>query len=286
LSLSYRRFILLYHTTNHCSNVSFAHEIIIVVCCSISLSLIDLWSTTANVNETERERLREKKKGKKGVLLLLYIIDAWLAVTVVFSLFSPSLVFCFCCSGIGRPPPDCSRPLFLSLLLFFFSLSIASSNNCSWKGRRETVAIYLFSLARGCLHLSFLFLHCCKCSSSARAKTIDRDRDGQRIEKETMAKQQNVSLIDIVGMSDVMGRPRYRSNIGRFLLRWILDMSTDTYIYRMARKTWRWRSIRHIVWTNKPVNLFSQLNELTQNIWHVKIIYLTEDVFFLQKKNE
>jgi hypothetical protein len=85
----------------------------------------------------------------------------------------------------------------------------------------------------------FLFLHCCKCSSSARAKTIDRDRDGQRNEKETMAKQQNVSLIDIVGMSDVMGRPRYRSNIGRFLLRWILDMSTDTYIYRMARKTWR-----------------------------------------------
>ena len=43
-----------------------------------------------------------------------------------------------------------------------------------------------------------------------------------------MAKQQNVSLIDIVGMSDVMGRPRYRSNIGRFLLRWILDMNTDT----------------------------------------------------------
>jgi hypothetical protein len=85
----------------------------------------------------------------------------------------------------------------------------------------------------------FLFLHCCKCSSSARAKTIDRDRDGQKNEKGTMAKQQNVSLIDIVGMSDVMGRPRYRSNIGRFLLRWILDMSTDRYIYRMARKTWR-----------------------------------------------
>ena len=96
-----------------------------------------------------------------------------------------------------------------------------------------------------------------------------------------MAKQQNVSLIDIVGMSDVMGRPRYRSNIGRFLLRWILDMSTDTYIYRMARKTWRWRSIRHIVWTNKPVNLFSQLNELTQNIWHVKIIYRIGSNVFL-----
>jgi hypothetical protein len=88
----------------------------------------------------------------------------------------------------------------------------------------------------------FPILHCCKCSSSsARVKTIDRDRDGQRNEKGTMGKQQNVSLIDIVGMSDVMGRPRYRSNIGRFLLRWILDMSTDTYmhIYRMARKTWR-----------------------------------------------
>jgi hypothetical protein len=52
-----------------------------------------------------------------------------------------------------------------------------------------------------------------------------------------MAKQQNVSLIDIVGMSDVMGRPRYRSNIGRFLLRWILDMSTDTYMY--IYREWR-----------------------------------------------
>ena len=70
-----------------------------------------------------------------------------------------------------------------------------------------------------------------------------------------MAKQQNVSLIDIVGMSDVMGRPRYRSNIGRFLLRWILDMSTDTYIHI------------HTEWREKPGDddqldtLFEQTNQ-------------------------
>ena len=76
---SYRRFISLYHTTNHCL-VSSAHEIIIVVCCcSISLSLIDLWSTTGNANNVEREREREREKKTKE-----------------------KKVFCCCCTSSAR----------------------------------------------------------------------------------------------------------------------------------------------------------------------------------------
>ncbi len=104
-----------------------AHEIIVVVCCSMSLSLIDLWSTTANANEIEKEGEKEieKKKEKRCSVVVVHHRRVISSDSRLLSL-SCSLVFCFCCSGIGRPPPDCSRPP--SLLLF---PTITSSNNCS-----------------------------------------------------------------------------------------------------------------------------------------------------------
>ena len=92
--LSYRRFIFLYHITNHCIVSSSSRN----NCCSMLFYVfVSDWPMVNYCKcEWDRERGGERdreKKGKKGVLLLLYIIDAWLAVTVAFSLFLSCVLF-------------------------------------------------------------------------------------------------------------------------------------------------------------------------------------------------